>query len=95
MTTKHHTPNTQIHNLSLSLLGIDTSVKRHGVKLVLWDEPSPLREMMSSSKCYQHVSKMLTLKYNREVSIIIKQIKQATYVPFVSYPVNTFYETNI
>ena len=40
------TPNTQIHDRSLSWLGICTSIKRAGVKLVLWTQSSPFSEII-------------------------------------------------
>ena len=39
---KIDTSNTQIHDRSLSWLGTCTSIKSIRVKLVLWDETSPL-----------------------------------------------------
>jgi hypothetical protein len=45
------TPNTQIHDRSRSWLGTGTLIKGDGVKLVLWDKPSPLSEMIRSCKC--------------------------------------------
>ena len=43
---KIDTPYTQIHDRSLSWLGTSTSIKRDGVKLALWDQTFPFREMM-------------------------------------------------
>ena len=45
---KNRYPNTQIHTkkCSLSWLGIGTSIKGGGNKLVLWAQTSPLSEMM-------------------------------------------------
>ena len=40
------TPNTQIHNRSLSWLGTGTSIKSGGAKIVLWAQTSPPRERM-------------------------------------------------
>ena len=43
------------------------------VKPVLWaHQTSHLSEMISSCKCFPHVSKMFTLTYNRANSVIIK-----------------------
>ena len=41
-------------------------------KLVLWTITSPPSEMMRSSKCFLHVSKIPTLTYNRENNVHIK-----------------------
>ena len=38
-------------------------------KLVLWTITSPPSEMMRSSKCFLHVSKIPTLTYNRENNV--------------------------
>ena len=40
------TTNTQKHGRSLHCLDTGTSIKRGGVKLVLWVKISPFREMM-------------------------------------------------
>jgi hypothetical protein len=65
-------PNTHVHDCSLSWLGTGTSIKRGGVKLVLWIQIFPLSEMMRSCKGFPHVSKMPTLTYNQTNSVIIK-----------------------
>ena len=49
---KFYTPNTQIHDRSLSWHGTGTSIKRGRVKLVLWAQTSPLHEMMWSCSIY-------------------------------------------
>ena len=41
-----YSSNIQIHDRSLSWLGTETSIKRGGVKLVLWPKTSPLIEVM-------------------------------------------------
>ena len=41
---KIDTPNTQIHDRSLSCLGTGTSIKSGRVKLILWAQASPLAE---------------------------------------------------
>jgi len=46
---KIDTPNTKIHDRSLSWLGTGTSIKSGGVKLVLWTQTSPLSAMIWSS----------------------------------------------
>jgi hypothetical protein len=56
---KIDTPNPQIHDCSLSWLGIGTSIKCGRGKLVLW--ASPLSEMMWSCKSFPYASKMSTL----------------------------------
>jgi hypothetical protein len=43
---KIDTPNTHIHDRSLSWLGIDTSIQSGVFKLVLWAQTPPLSEMM-------------------------------------------------
>ena len=40
-----NTPNTHVHDQSLSWLGTATSIKRGGVELVLWAQTSALFEM--------------------------------------------------
>ena len=47
-----------------------TSIKSGEDKLVLWT--SLICEMMLSCKCFQHVSKMSLLSYNRAESVVIK-----------------------
>jgi hypothetical protein len=42
---KFDAANTQIYDHSLSLIVTDTTIKSEGVKLFLWVEISPLREM--------------------------------------------------
>jgi len=54
---KSDTPNTQIHDRSLSWIGIGISIKCGGVKLILWAQICPLSEIMRSCKCFPHVSK--------------------------------------
>jgi hypothetical protein len=49
--SKIDTPNTQIHDRSLSSLGTDTSINSGGVKLVLWIQTSPLSVMMWTWTC--------------------------------------------
>jgi hypothetical protein len=58
---KIDTPNLQIHDLSLFLLGT-----------VLWAQTSPLSEMVRSFKSFQHVCIMPIPTYNRANSVIIK-----------------------
>ena len=58
---KIETPNTQIHDLSLSWFIIDTSIKKKWVKLVLCDQNSHLSEIVESWKCFPIASKMPTL----------------------------------
>jgi len=70
--SKLDTPNTQIHDHSLSWLGTGTSIKRGRVKLVLCAQTFPLSEMMRSCKCFSHVSKIPTLAYNWANTVIIK-----------------------
>jgi hypothetical protein len=41
--------NTQIHDRSLSRLGTGTSIKSGGIKLILWNQTSPLSEVMQVS----------------------------------------------
>ena len=53
-------PQTQIHDRLLSWLGTGTSIKSGGIKLVLWDQISPLSEMMRSCKYIPCVIKMST-----------------------------------
>ena len=43
---KIDTPNTQIHDYSLSLLATGTAIKCCGVNLVLWVQTSPLSEIL-------------------------------------------------
>jgi len=61
---KIDTPDTQIHDCSLSCLFTSASIKPGGVKLVVWAQTSLLNEMMWSCKCFRHGSKMSTLIYN-------------------------------
>jgi hypothetical protein len=68
------TPNTQIHDHSPSSLGKCTSIKRCGIKLVVWAQTCSLNEMMRSCKRFPHVSKMLTLTYNWTNIIIVKNV---------------------
>lgn len=57
---------TFIHDRSPSWLVITgASIKRGGVKLVLWVKTFPLREMMRSTKCFPHVSKITALAYRK------------------------------
>ena len=65
---KMHTPNTHVHDRSLSWVDICTSINSGGFKLVLWAQICLLREMMRSCKCFSHLSKMPTLTN----SLIIK-----------------------
>jgi hypothetical protein len=46
------TPNTQIHDRLLSCFGTGISIKSCGVRLVLWDQTSPLSEIMRSCNCF-------------------------------------------
>ena len=48
---KVDTPNTQIHDFSLSWLDTGTSITSGRVKLVIWTQSFPLSEMMRSCKC--------------------------------------------
>ena len=66
------TPNTQLHDSSLSWLGTGTSIKSGGVKRVLWTQTSSISEMMRSWKCFPYVSNMQALAYNLLNSVIIK-----------------------
>jgi hypothetical protein len=50
------TPNTPIHDLSLSCLDTGTSITCGGVKLVIWAQTFPLSEMMRACKCYPPVN---------------------------------------
>jgi len=59
-------------NVSRLWLGIDTSVKCCGIKLVLSAQTFNLSETMRPCKCFPHVCKMLGLTYNW-VDIIIKR----------------------
>ena len=61
---KIDTPNTQIHDNSLSCLGTGTSIKSGGVKLILLAQTFPFSEMMWSCKCFPCVSKMQMQHYN-------------------------------
>ena len=45
---KVDTPNTQIHDFSLSWLDTGTSITSGRVKLVIWTQSFPLSEMMRS-----------------------------------------------
>jgi len=49
------TPNTQIHDRSISRLVTGTSIKCCGVNLVLWAQICNLSEMIQSCKCFPHV----------------------------------------
>jgi hypothetical protein len=49
---------------------IGTSKKSGGLKHVLWADTLPFIEMMMSSKCFPHMSKMQILKYNWLSSIV-------------------------
>ena len=61
----------QIHDHSLTWLGTGTSIKSAWIKLVL--SPSfILSEIVRSCKCYPHMNKMPTLRYNRVNNVIIK-----------------------
>jgi len=55
------TPNTQIHDCSLSWLGTDISIISGGVKLVLLTRTSRESGMTQSCKCFPHASQMPTL----------------------------------
>ena len=56
------TVNIHIRNRSLSWLGTGTSIKSDRVKLDLWEQTSPLNEMIRSCcNCFPHVSKMPTI----------------------------------
>ena len=55
---KIYTPDTHRHHHSLSWLGTGISTKSGWVKLVLWDQTSPLSEIIWSCKSFLHVSKM-------------------------------------
>ena len=69
---KIKTSNIHMHNDSLSWLSTSTSIKSDRAKLVVWSQTSPLMEMMGSYKCFAHVSKMSSITYNQENSVIIK-----------------------
>ena len=71
---KIDTPNTQIHDCSLSSSGTCTSIKKKEgawVKLVLCAQTSPLSEI-SAFHIQKCMSKMPTLTYNRANSAITK-----------------------
>ena len=57
---KFDTPNTQIHDRSLSWLGTGTSIKRGGVMLVWWGHASAFRMWVK----WKNVSKEILLKLN-------------------------------
>ena len=79
-----YTPNTKIHDRSLSWLGTVTSIARFEVKLVkvLWAQTSPLREkknkknttMMLLCKCFPHVNKMPTFPYNQANRLFLRML---------------------
>ena len=60
------TANTQINDLSLSVLGIGTSIKSYEVNLffLLWTQNSPITEMMRTCKCFPQKSKMPAITHN-------------------------------
>ena len=58
---KNETPNTYIHDRSLSWLGTDTSIVSGCVKLVLWTQTASHSEMLWLGKCFPHESKMATV----------------------------------
>ena len=70
--TQIDTPYPQIHDCSLSLLGIGTSIIRGGDKLVIWIQTIPPSETVQPRMCLQHASKMPTPAYNRANSAVIK-----------------------
>jgi hypothetical protein len=54
---KIDSPNTHVHDHSLSWLGTGTWIKSGRVKIVLWTQIYPLSEAMRSCKCIPHVVK--------------------------------------
>ena len=58
---KIDTPNTQMHDLTLFLLGTGTSVTNGGVILDLLTQAPPLGEIMQLCKWSPHLSKILTI----------------------------------
>jgi hypothetical protein len=70
--TQIDTPYPHIHDCSLSLLGIGTSIIRGGDKLVIWIQTIPPSETVQPRMCLQHASKMPTPAYNRANSAVIK-----------------------
>ena len=55
------TPNTHMHDRSLSWLGTGTSIKSDSVKLALWVQNS-LNKMMQLCKYFPNVNKMIIHK---------------------------------
>jgi hypothetical protein len=53
---KIDTPYTQIHDRSLSCLGTGNFIRIGGLKLVAWNEASPVTEVMQSCTCFPNVN---------------------------------------
>ena len=62
-------PQTHKYDCSLSWLSTDASINICWVKLVLWDQTSPLSEMKWTCMCFPHVSIMPILTHNWANSI--------------------------
>ena len=58
-------PNTKLYVHPLLWPGTDTSIKCCGLQLDLIVQTSPLGEIIRSGNCFQHLSKMQTITYNR------------------------------
>jgi hypothetical protein len=70
---KIHTPDTHIHNLSVSWLAADTSIENNNgrLKLLVWAQIYPPSEMMRGhARVFVHVTIMANLTHNLDVSIL-------------------------
>ena len=76
--------NTQIHDHSLSLIVTDTTIKSEGVKLFLWVEISPLREMSQRVSPTFH-ERTECISYQGELLVVVCD-------PLLQY---TMFETKI
>jgi hypothetical protein len=62
--------NTQTHDHSLSSHVTGKSIKRGGIKLILWAQTSSLSDVMWSCKCFTHINKMLIFTHNRRTALL-------------------------
>jgi hypothetical protein len=81
---KFDAANTQIYDHSLSLIVTDTTIKSEGVKLFLWVEISPLREMSQRVSQNFH-ERTECISYQGELLVVVCD-------PLLQY---TMFETKI
>ena len=82
---KIDTPNTYLHDRSLSWLGTGTSIRSGGIKLLSWSQTSSPRDMMRPCKCFPSVSEMSALAYNWGAVFFIECYDLEHYIHFFVY----------